>query len=456
VGAPEYASYGCAPTPTILGSDGRLYRDFGGRRGINIMIMTKDPVISSTNLLAATTWQSTTPGSFVADQMVPHDWRPPVICHSGRDPACMQSQGCAAPGCGCNCFSVMEGNAVEAVNGSIYAILRFDGQSNITFNKAAVFRRDHDPRNLAGQMVFATMIDFPSTQSKFTIRRQPSSRLAEAGAQTRTKATSQARTRATNRTYYYTLSSSVTSAAVAAASHCPAWNTPNCQATIGARNHLVLARSTDLINWRVCDTLLSDDTGFNIEDSARFTGFQYVDWVFDRQERNTIHYAVRTGYRGANTFHNANRLTVNTIEDISSVCAWTDRFESLGNGWCRPVSNYINAGQGLSTWQCALACLASTACHAFAVPTCSIKDATCGHCALYPERPTNTSREGGFQCFARLRSLKTDDDGAKGTATFSGTSWCARRWLAAGRLCIRGIYGDSVAITSHPLMCYTL
>jgi hypothetical protein len=74
-----------------------------------------------------------------------------------------------------------------------------------------------------------------------------------------------------------------------------------------------------------------DDIGFRIEDSARFTGFQYVDWVFDRQERNTIHYDVRTGYRGADSFHNANRLTVNTIEDTSSVCTWTGRFESLGN-----------------------------------------------------------------------------------------------------------------------------
>ena len=43
LGTPGYESYGCAPTPTILGSDGRLYRNFGGRQGINI-VMTKRPV----------------------------------------------------------------------------------------------------------------------------------------------------------------------------------------------------------------------------------------------------------------------------------------------------------------------------------------------------------------------------------------------------------------------------
>ena len=389
LGTPGYESYGCAPTPTILGSDGRLYRNFGGRQGINI-VMTKRPVTSSTNLLAADTWQATTPARFVADRMVPPDWRPPVICHSGRDPACMGAQGCAAAGCGCDCFTVMEGNAVEAPNGTIYSVLRVDGQSNITYNKAALFRRDMDSAggNPAGKMAFVSMIDFPSTQSKFTIRRQPSVALARAGAQEPSR-------------HYYTLSNSVTSAAVAAASHCPAWNTPFCQATIGARNHLVLARSENgLDGWRVCDTVLSDDSGFNIEDSARFTGFQYVDWVFDRRRWETVHYAVRAAYRGANTFHNANRLTVSTVANVTQLCEWTDHFENRGDGWCRPVSNFTNAGP-MSTRSCALRCLGSPGCLAFAVPTCSLKDSECGHCALYPELPTNTSGDGGFQCFAR-------------------------------------------------------
>ena len=34
-------------------------------------------------------------------------------------------------------------------------------------------------------------------------------------------------------------------------------------------------------------------------DSARFTGFHYVDWIFDGPD---ILFAPRTGYRGANTY----------------------------------------------------------------------------------------------------------------------------------------------------------
>lgn len=64
-------------------------------------------------------------------------------------------------------------------NGTIYDILRIDGQTNTTYNKAAVLRWDqnkkqpqlqpHDQRG-AG-FVFDRMIDFPATSSKFVIRK---------------------------------------------------------------------------------------------------------------------------------------------------------------------------------------------------------------------------------------------------------------------------------------------
>ena len=50
------------------------------------------------------------------------------------------------------------------------------------------------------------------------------------------------------------------------------------------------------VSWGRCLTLLVDDTGLTPADSARYTGFHYVDWVFDGAD---ILYAVRTGYRGA-------------------------------------------------------------------------------------------------------------------------------------------------------------
>eukprot|EP01047_Picozoa_sp_COSAG01_P006654 COSAG01_NODE_244_length_20489_cov_21.366748_3_plen_1243_part_00 len=382
-------SYGCAPTPVIRATDGRIYREFDNTLGINL-IMTKEPVTPSTDLLSADSWMETTAAPFVPEKMVPRGYVPPILCRGGRG-KCIAS-GCAAPNCGCNCFTAMEGNVVQAPNGTMFAILRFDGQSNYTYNKAVVFRRERDNANPAGRMIFSQMIDFPSTSSKFTIRKHP------------------------HDGHYYTLSTAVTSAAIAGASQCASWNTPNCQKTIAARNHLVLARSSDLVKWHSCETLLTDDTGFGLLDSARFTGFQYVDWVFDRRISSTIHYAVRTGYRGSNTYHNANRLTVKSIQRISWLCSWTDQFSDVGEGWCRPTANFTNAGTGLTTRDCAFRCLQSSRCAAFAMNV---------QCALYPSFPTNTSGHGGFRCFGKLQGpsdfaprrsygqMKLDDDTAK-------------------------------------------
>lgn len=147
-----------------------------------------------------------------------------------------------------------EGNAVEGPNGEIYDILRIDGQTATAHNKAAITQLDL----ATNQLKFVKMIDFPSCPSKFVIRRDPDTK------------------------NYYTLSTDVTPEAVAID-------------TIYARNHLTLSVSNDLFNWQFCDTLLTDDTGFEPPDSARFTGFHYVDWQFDGAD---IVFAARTGYRG--------------------------------------------------------------------------------------------------------------------------------------------------------------
>ena len=98
------------------------------------------------------------------------------------------------------------------------------------------------------------------------------------------------------------------------------------------RNILSLSYTKDLVNlsdWKIlADRLLYDDTGFSVDDSVRYTGFHYVDWQFDRlssfsNESSCIEwncdggpdliYLIRTGYRGANTFHNANRITYKNL-----------------------------------------------------------------------------------------------------------------------------------------------
>ncbi len=97
------------------------------------------------------------------------------------------------------------------------------------------------------------------------------------------------------------------------------------------RNILSLSYTKDLINWTiVADRLLYDDTGLTVIDSVRYTGFQYVDWQFDRLSSSLsdskasciewdcdggshIIYLIRTSYRGADSYHNSNRITYKTL-----------------------------------------------------------------------------------------------------------------------------------------------
>ena len=81
------------------------------------------------------------------------------------------------------------------------------------------------------------------------------------------------------------------------------------------RNVLVLCVSVDLNEWTIVKTLLADDTGFLPADSDKYTGFHYVDWQFDGTDQEDIIYAVRTAYRGANSFHNSNRITFKVLSD---------------------------------------------------------------------------------------------------------------------------------------------
>ena len=183
---------------------------------------------------------------------------------------------------------------------------------------------------------------------------------------------------------YFSLTTDVTPVAVASG-------------TVYARNHLVLATSVGgLANWSVCATLLVDDTGFlSAADSARFTGFHYVDWIFDGAD---IVYAIRTGYRGANSYHNANRLTTKRLSDYADTCArglsWQGRYTRVGGGWCRPTAGYRNSEPwGGDERECAQWCDASDECAGFA--------ANGSACALYPRVPTASSGADGFSCWRR-------------------------------------------------------
>lgn len=82
------------------------------------------------------------------------------------------------------------------------------------------------------------------------------------------------------------------------------------------RNVLSLYTSEDLRSWRHLRTLLSDDLAHSWDESMRLTGFQYADWQFDGDD---LIAAVRTAYRGAHNFHDANRITFHRVADWRSL-----------------------------------------------------------------------------------------------------------------------------------------
>nr|MCR4574896.1 exo-alpha-sialidase [Lentisphaeria bacterium] len=68
-----------------------------------------------------------------------------------------------------------------------------------------------------------------------------------------------------------------------------------------------------LRNWRRVKDVLKDESGLPPQYSCKLTGFQYPAWQFDGDD--DIILLSRTSYRGAHTFHDANRLTFHRFEN---------------------------------------------------------------------------------------------------------------------------------------------
>ncbi len=155
----------------------------------------------------------------------------------------------------------LEGNVVADPQGRLWNLLRL--HSAPLADKAARIRILDQGRTLSFDPA-AGFFDFPGGMTKFTIRRDPVTGL------------------------YLTLCNPNTDPA------CPT-----------QRNVLALAVSGDLFSWRVVRPLMEDDTGLPWQQSLRLTGFQYADWQFDGHDLIAL---VRTAYRGAHNFHDANRI----------------------------------------------------------------------------------------------------------------------------------------------------
>ena len=180
----------------------------------------------------------------------------------------------------------LEGNAVivQKPDSNEYRVLNIIRFNSVPLSNLAIVLELNQTTNT---LSFVSIINFPGGMTKFVIRYDPI-----------TKA-------------YYSLVNPVTIPKYAS-----------------QRNILSLSYTKDLVNlseWKILvDRLLYDDTGLAEEDSIHYTGFHYVDWQFDQltaSKHNSsciewncdggsdIIYGIRTGYRGANTFHNSNRIT---------------------------------------------------------------------------------------------------------------------------------------------------
>ncbi len=79
------------------------------------------------------------------------------------------------------------------------------------------------------------------------------------------------------------------------------------------RNILSLVKSDDLFNWEfVRDVLNYQDNDWH-EDYSK-VAFQYVDFIYDELNENTILAVSRTAINGARTFHDNNYMTFHRIE----------------------------------------------------------------------------------------------------------------------------------------------
>ena len=162
----------------------------------------------------------------------------------------------------------LEGTLVPGPDGTLTELIRMHLKKH---NKAGLLTLSDDGRDLAFDYRDG-IIDFVGGESRFIVRRDPKTGL------------------------YVTFSNYVAMEGDTALTN---------------RNRLCLAVSEDLRHWRIVRDALTDDTGLTPEFSSQLTGFQYCAWHFDGDD---IILLSRTAYRGANTFHNANRLTFHRFE----------------------------------------------------------------------------------------------------------------------------------------------
>jgi hypothetical protein len=267
-GSPE-ARFHAAPTPVATSADGKsLYRAFdvhaAAAEDLQITMLTADA--SCEDLTLPSCW-ARSPGlasnSTGAVTAPGRQWEEPVAVVDHRT-------GVA---------SVL---VRLDVLGSAHCTLSDPTATLECANRAALL--GFDPR--MNTLSFQKFVRLPSGCNKFAVRQDPVDKL------------------------FYTLSNPVGQVSASSSEY-----KGNCI----QRNELVLARaSASLSDWRTCAVVAWDDLpNKTIAKSIAETGLQYVDFHFAATD---IVAAVRAGYNGSVTFHDASRLLAIHVQNHRSLC----------------------------------------------------------------------------------------------------------------------------------------
>ena len=184
----------------------------------------------------------------------------------------------------------LEGNIVVEIDGQLCSVMRLQpelgddymsGKTKYAIDKAAFLKIENEGRHLVNDPE-RWFVDLPGAMTKFTISRD------DIGGR------------------YWLIANDMFT------------GPPRVH-----RNILSLFSSEDLSSWTRHTVLMEDRHEKTPEESAWKTGFQYADWQFDGDD---IIYLVRTAYKGAPNYHDANRITFGRVEDFR-------QFSQSGEPW---------------------------------------------------------------------------------------------------------------------------
>ena len=192
-----------------------------------------------------------------ADLMDPDSWRftPPVP----YDPAWPGTARGKSAG-------NIEGTLVEAPDGLLYNIMRYDMTHCVpNYGRALAYRVD--TQNPDAPLQYSHALEFPGNHAKFEIKKDEKSGR------------------------YFSIVSRILNADCA-----------------GHRNLLSLLWSDDLSAWQVaCDLIDRRD------EDPRYTGFQYVDFLFEGED---LIYLCRTAINHPHSYHDSNYITFHRVKDF--------------------------------------------------------------------------------------------------------------------------------------------